>query len=184
MCLRIDDQIINQCQQVKLLGVTIDSKLNFDKHILELCGKVNEKVSAFSRLRNYLDVTQANLLCKTTLLTNVNYCPLIWIAANNEINRTNKRALRVLHKEYDASFELCLQREADTTIHIKNLQKLMSEVFKTVNSLNPSYLWDFFITKQIEYNLRIKNLVKLPHIKLTPLEGTLLLSEAAFFGTL
>ena len=86
-------------------------------------------------------------------------------AANNEINRVDKRALRVLHKEYDASFELCLQREADTTIHIKNLQKLMLEVFKTVNSLNPSYLWDFFITKQTEYNLRTKNLVKLPQIK-------------------
>ena len=42
MCLRIDDQIINQCEQVKLLGVTIDFKLNFDKHILELCGKVNK----------------------------------------------------------------------------------------------------------------------------------------------
>ena len=169
MCLRIDDQIISQCQQVKLLGVTIDSKLNFDKHILELCGKVNKKVSVFSRLRNYLDDTQAKLLCKTTVLANFNYCPLIWMfsskAANNEINRTNKRALRVLHKEYDASFELCLQREADTTIHIKNLPILMLEVFKTVNSLNPSYLWDFFITKQIEYNLRIKNLVKLPQIK-------------------
>ena len=163
MCLRIDDQIINQCQQVKLLGVTIDSKLNFDKHILELCGKVNKKVSAFSRVRNYLDDTQAKLLCKTTVLANFNYCPLIWMfsskAANNEINRTHKRALRVLHKEYDASFELCLQREADATIHIKNLQKLILEVFKTLNSLNPSYLWDLFNTKQIEYNLRIKNLV-------------------------
>ena len=126
-------------------------------------------MSAFSRLRNYLDDTQAKLLCKTTVLANFNYFPLIWLfsskAANNEINRAHKRALRVLHKEYDSSFELCLQREADTTIHIKNLKKLMLEVLKTVNSLNPSYLWDFFITKQIEYNLRIKNLVKLPQIK-------------------
>ena len=129
MCLRIDDQIINQCQQVKLLGITIDSKLNFDKHILELCGKVNRKVSAFSRLRNYLDNTQARLLCNTTVLANFNYCPLIWMfsskAANKEINRTHKRALRVLHKDYDASFDRCLLREEDTTIHIKNLQKLM-----------------------------------------------------------
>ena len=50
--------------------------------------------------------------------------------ANKEINRTHKRALRVLHKDYDASFDMCLMREADTTIHIKNLQKLMVEVFK------------------------------------------------------
>ena len=43
MCLSIDDQITNQCQQVKLLGATIDSKMKFDEHILELCGKVNKK---------------------------------------------------------------------------------------------------------------------------------------------
>ena len=103
MCLSIDDQIINQCQQVKLLGVRIDSKMKFDKHILELCGKVNKKVSAFSRLRHYLDDTKAKLLCNTTVLANFNYCPLIWMfsskAANKEINRTCKRALQVLHKD-------------------------------------------------------------------------------------
>ena len=87
-------------------------------------------------------------------------------AANKEINRTDNRALRVLRKNTDASFEMCLQREADTTIHVKNLQKLiMFEVFKTLNLLKPSYLWDFFSTKQIEYNLGIKNLVKLRQIK-------------------
>ena len=73
LCLKIDDQIINQCQQVKLLGVTIDPKLNFDKHILELCCKVNKKVSAFSRIRNYLDKKQADTLCKTTVLAKATF---------------------------------------------------------------------------------------------------------------
>ena len=47
LCLKIEDKIINQCQQVKLLGITIDSKLNFDNHILELCSKVNKNVAHF-----------------------------------------------------------------------------------------------------------------------------------------
>ena len=71
--------IINQCQQVKLLGVTTDSKLNFDEHICELCCKVNKNASAFLRLKNYLDNTQAELLCKPTVLANFNYCLLIWM---------------------------------------------------------------------------------------------------------
>ena len=66
---------------------------------------------------------------------------------------------------YDASLNVCLKREADTIIHIKHLQKLMLEVFKTLNSLHPSYIRDFFSTTQVEYNLRIKYLVKLPQIK-------------------
>ena len=34
LCLKIEAQIIRQFHQVKLLGVTTDSRLNFDKHIL------------------------------------------------------------------------------------------------------------------------------------------------------
>ena len=53
----------------------------------------------------------------------------------------------------------------EKTVYVKNLQKLILEVSKTLNSLNPSYLWELFSTKQIEYNLRITNLVELPQIK-------------------
>ena len=160
LCLKIEDKIVNQCQQVKLLGIRIDFKLNFDNHILELCSKVNKKVSAFSRIRTYRDNKQANILCKTTVLANFNYCPLIWMlsskAANKEINRTHKRALRVLHKNNNLSFDKCLMKEASITIHANNLQKLMLEIFKTLNHLNPSYLWDLFNEKQVEYTLRTK----------------------------
>ena len=151
--LKIDDQTIKQCQEVKLLGVTIGSRLNSDKHILELCGKVNNKVSAFSRVRNYLDNNQADILCKTTVLANFNYSPIIWMlsskAVNKEINRTHKRALRALHKDNNLSFDKCLMKETGITIHVNNLHKLMLEVFKTLSYLNPSYLWDLFNVKQV-----------------------------------
>ena len=64
MCLSINDKIINQCQQVKLLGVAIDSKLNFDEHIFELCGKIMITMSA-----------------------NFNDCPLIWIFSSKAAKR-------------------------------------------------------------------------------------------------
>ena len=79
LCLKIDDWVINQRQHVKILGVTIDSSMNFDKHILGLCSKVKKKASVFSRIRNYLDNNQIDILRKTTVLANFNYCPLIWI---------------------------------------------------------------------------------------------------------
>ena len=58
-------------------------------------------------------------------------------AANKEINRTYKRALLVLHKDNNLSFDKCLMKEAGITIHVKNLHELMLEVFKTLNHLNP-----------------------------------------------
>ena len=38
----------------------------------------------------------------------------------------------------------------------------MVEVYKTLNHLNPPYMWDLFTKKVVEYDFRIKILCKLP----------------------
>ena len=43
-----------------------------------------------------------------------------------------------------------------------NLQRLMTEIYKTMNHLNPSYIWEFFVKKDIPYNLRTKEPCRLP----------------------
>ena len=55
-----------------------------------------------------------------------------------------------------------LQRARTSTIHNKNLQRLMVEVYKTLNHLNPLYLLDLLTKKVVEYDFRIKILCKLP----------------------
>jgi len=62
----------------------------------------------------------------------------------------------VLHKDNSSSFDKCQIKEAEIKILVKNLNNLMLEVFMTLNYLNPSYLWDLFNVKQVEYNLRTK----------------------------
>ena len=85
--------------------------------------------------------------------------------ANEEIDRTHKRALRILYEDYESSFETLLARSGSNSIHIKNLQKLMTEIYKSMNHLKPSIVWEFHEKKPIMYNLRIQNLCKLPRIK-------------------
>ena len=85
-------------------------------------------------------------------------------AANIEINRTHKRCLRVLYQDYDSSFQLLLSRDNSQTVHVKNLQKLMTEIYNSMKKLNPSYLWEFHERKEITYDLRTKDLCKLPKI--------------------
>ena len=38
----------------------------------------------------------------------------------------------------------------------------MIEVYKSLNHENPSFLWDLFTRKEINYNLRIKDILTLP----------------------
>ena len=43
----------------------------------------------------------------------------------------------------------------------------MIEIYKSINHLSPSLVWEFHEKKCVEYNLRTKNFVKLPTIKST-----------------
>ena len=82
--------------------------------------------------------------------------------ANNTINRLHKRALRVLYREYGASFEDLLRRSGELTVRCKNLQKLLLEIYKCINAACPSFMSEFFTPKDIQYDLRTNNLLQLP----------------------
>ena len=49
--------------------------------------------------------------------------------------------------------------------YVRNLQKLMTSIYKSMHHLNPSLIWEFHEKKDVSYNLRIQNLCKLPQIK-------------------
>ena len=44
----------NKSSNVKLLGVTIDNRLNFDSHIASICLKANPKLTTLSRFAKLL----------------------------------------------------------------------------------------------------------------------------------
>ena len=42
-------------ENVKLLGVTVDSQLNFDKHISKICKKASQQLNILKRIGKYLN---------------------------------------------------------------------------------------------------------------------------------
>ena len=52
---KVDSADIENSQSEKLLGVTLDSDLNFEKHINNICGKAKAKLSALSRVVPYMN---------------------------------------------------------------------------------------------------------------------------------
>ena len=128
LCIDIRGNVIKMSETVKLLGVTIDSKLSFNGYVKTICQKTKNKHKAFSRIAKNLDYQKASLLYNSFILTNFNYCPLIWIfcgkTANEEVNRVHKGALRVLLNDYDSTFEELLHRNEEVTIHVKICKNL------------------------------------------------------------
>ena len=166
LCLNMNGQLIPSSEHVKLLGVNIDNSLKFETHVKEICKKVNQKLYAFGRLRPFLGEQKSKLLLNSVVMSNFSYCPLIWLfcskAANNEINRTHKRALRTLYRDYESTFEELLDRGDTKTTHKKNLQNLMVEIYKSMNHLNPEYMWDFFVKKMFPTTFGLRNYASSP----------------------
>ena len=70
------------------------------------------------------------------------YCPLIWMfssrQSNNLINKVHERSLRLITNDENSSFETLLQNNKDITVHQRNLQILMTEVYKIVKGEAPA----------------------------------------------
>ena len=76
LVLEIIGEAITNSKEVKLLGFTIDSKLNFKSHVKALCVKTNRKVSAFARVRRYLDLQKSKIIVLLICCINFQALPL------------------------------------------------------------------------------------------------------------
>ena len=54
LCTNIGETRIWKSKNEKLLGLTTDRNLNFDDHVFTLCKKTGKKLSALSRISNYM----------------------------------------------------------------------------------------------------------------------------------
>ena len=71
------------------------------------------------------------------------------------INSTHKRALREVTKDFSMSLDELLSKTNSDSIHHKNhLGALLIEVYKSLNSLNPEFMWEIFAYKESTHNLR------------------------------
>ena len=76
--LLLDGTEIKCEDSVKLLGVTFDYMMNFDKHISNICQKAARQIKVLLRLSKYLSTETKILIHKSFIRSNFNYCPLVW----------------------------------------------------------------------------------------------------------
>ena len=113
-------QIANSTKE-KLLGIKFDSKLSFENHVSSLCKKASQKLHALTRIVNYMNLSKRKALMKTFVISQFNYCPLVWMfhsrKLNHRINSIHERALRVTYQDYQSTFLQLLQKDNSVTIH-------------------------------------------------------------------
>ena len=80
----------------------------------------------------------------------------------NQINQISKRNLCPVYEMEDANFEDLLLKGNSWNVHKSNLHTLLIEIYKSINSLRPPIMKDLFDLKNTWYDLRSKQLLKLP----------------------
>ena len=107
-CTKIGSYNIKNSEQQKVLGVLIDHKLSFEKHINSSCAKASQKRNALCRMSSFVSTNKKALVMKAFISSQFSYCPLIWMnhfrTLNNKINRIHERQLRVVYNDKKTQF--------------------------------------------------------------------------------
>ena len=167
--LTIDGKEINSTSLVSLLGLEIDSKLNFDSHISKLCKKSAGQLNALCRLGYLIGFEEKKILINSFIYANFNYCPLVWHFSSkksiNKIENIQKRALRFLLHDYSSNYETLLKKADRCTMEVKRLRTLALEIFKALNEKSPSFIRNYFekndssISKKYDLKIPVRNTV-------------------------
>ena len=116
---KLDRDIVWETNDVKLLGITFDNNVKFDKHVSNISSKADRKLSALTRLAKFLPYKKRGILFKAFTESQFNYYPLAWVfhgrQTNDKIHNLHQRTLRIAYNETITSFEELLVKDKNFT---------------------------------------------------------------------
>ena len=109
----------------------------------------------------YINTQKRRIIMKSFVTSQFGYCPLIWMfhsrRHHNKINAIHEKALKITYQDHTSKFQELLSNDNSVSIHHKNLQVLVTEMFKIQRSLSPDILREMSVPKISFSNLRRNN---------------------------
>jgi retron-type reverse transcriptase len=165
----IGDADIRCEPNVKLLGITIDSGLNFDTHVKNLCVKVSRQINVLSRIAKFLTLEGRLAIYHSFIMSNFSFCPLVWhfcSKANTcKLEKLHYRALKFAYQDFKSDYATLLRENHHSTLTIQRLRQLALETFKVLNGTSPTYLREFMKETATGYSQRNVRKLHVPRTK-------------------
>lgn len=81
----------------------------------------------------------------------------------DKLEKTNKRALRLVVNDFGANYEEMCREEQQLKIHKKCIKQVAVQMFKIKRNISPQYLQSLFTNRETHYNMRDNNQFIIPH---------------------
>ena len=156
----INNVVLTSSVEKKLLGITLDSELKFEKHITGIFNKASQEIHVLSRSTSYMLLNKQRLFMKT--FVEPHFSHLIWMfhsrCLNNKINNVHEKALRIVYSDRKLTFKEILDKGASFSVHHKNILTLAIEIYKYIYGLSPEIMGNVFkINRTLSFSLRTHN---------------------------
>ena len=146
--LDVHDSLIVESDHVKLLGITLDKKLDYKVHVKSLCRKTAWQIAALGRISKFLSVEAKLTIFRTFIVSNLEYCKVVWNFCSktdaNKLEKLQERALRIVLSDYSSSYNTLLEKSKTKTLLEGRLQATVTEIFKSQRGLTPTYISQMF----------------------------------------
>ena len=165
----VDKCVLNKVTSIKYLGVIIDHKLNWIKHISYVKNKISKGIGILYKARQFLEKRDLLNLYYSYIYPYLIYCIEIWgCAAKSHMNPlylTQKKIIRIIiFSHYVSHTQPLFQDLSILPLEKLVLYRIALIMSKMSNSLIPKTMSDLYITnKDIHsYDTRYKNLFRIP----------------------
>ena len=142
--IEIDGLKLSSEDHVKLLGVNLDSKLNFEIHIQQIYFKAGNHLNVLKRLSPFINCKDRMAISRSFILCHFEFCSVVWhFCGKTSIRRMEKiqeRALRFVYGDYDTTYHDLLHKLP--TLELGRERSIAILTYKIIHDQAPNYLKD------------------------------------------
>ena len=157
----LENEIIKQVDNQKLLGVTIDQTLSWDKQVDIVALNISKRITLLKLLSKYIGKDSLNQYFNSYILPIFDYGCLIWggntAAQTNRLLKLQKRAARIILRADTMTPSKTMFDKLKWLSFPKRIQYHASiMMYKSLNNLAPDYMMDLFnkVSESHSRNLR------------------------------
>ena len=188
LSLTVNNSVVQQVTEHRLLGVTIDNQLRWNSHITYICKNVSKQLFLFSKLKHYLDVRHRKMFFYAHIKPCIDYMSNVWDGTSQNhiltLNSLYRRAVKMIlfetHIPTDDKF---------TNLKILSLNQLLKFnkcilMHRIITSKFPKYLTSILKIQSCPQSKSRLHLFSLPRPRIDLYKTSLSFSGKFIWNTL